>query len=652
MAEAIEYYLRGDILAELYRATRVRDVTFVYGTGDGPDTRVALHPGSAAELRGMLRETFTRFRDCLIPYPWFTIGVDDESEATAYAGKDRHHIGWDAAIEFDYGWRCSFGELRSGMAVLDDFGIHYRVKFSGHRSLHFCIPSEAMPDRFRAQPRKAQWYEAVNRVGSFVGENSRHLRHGWGKFDEEELMYSAPYSLHRDYGLGAVPLLPDDVGPLRPWMANIHLVSPVPGWWDAPEDAGRNFERLLARIDADSTVVDMGGQPQEGRPRCADGYCLQVLGRARRLVPGHAHDNTHRSRDGVGERRLRAWDLLLQEGGSTSELQELAGDDDSAVAWFALEALNRRDCGPEATSRQMVSGAWRHAMSEHEYLRQAALDAVCRAGPNERRKLYRMARTSQAALWTIADWIEEVGEAAVREALRLLSDESRAVCGAAIQVLGRLSPLARGRFVESLSHSATDACLKAACALLEQQKGAIPVLEAAVEAAEGERRALLRCIVEGFRHCGSWRCPSPKITVVMQMDARVSLSLLRYCALYLDKKARFFAFTAMREHGALATEVLVEMLADPGVELRRRACEVLRDTAPSSAFEALLVALRDEDVKVRQNAVRALAKIGLRTAHVRVREAVLDPARAVGRAAREALAGAHPCGQTHRGDSA
>ena len=128
IAEVRDYYLRLEILSELFRATQVRDETLVYRDEDfGEERQVDLWPEDAAGLGRFLRQFFEEQEGRLQPYPWFAIGKEGRTRATAYATNPRRLIGWDATVEFDLSWGKSFGMLRNGMQLLDDFGIFYRL---------------------------------------------------------------------------------------------------------------------------------------------------------------------------------------------------------------------------------------------------------------------------------------------------------------------------------------------------------------------------------------------------------------------------------------------------------------------------------------------------------------------------------------------
>ncbi len=139
--------------------------------------------------------------------------------------------------------------------MLEDFGIHYRAKFSGHRSLHFILPAESMPESFRKRLDREKWRDNINKVGKFVltRSNSRRFWNNMGTCG----VCSAPYTAHRFVGLVSIPLIPADYPKFRPWMATVHLAEPVPNWWNIPNQAGENFQKLIDYIESDREVFDL-----------------------------------------------------------------------------------------------------------------------------------------------------------------------------------------------------------------------------------------------------------------------------------------------------------------------------------------------------------------------------------------------------------
>ena len=75
------------------------DLTVVDGIYcvEGRDERVGLAPAGVEDLRELVEETFAARGASLEGYPWFTIGVDDTSEATAANGSVTTAAGGTAA---------------------------------------------------------------------------------------------------------------------------------------------------------------------------------------------------------------------------------------------------------------------------------------------------------------------------------------------------------------------------------------------------------------------------------------------------------------------------------------------------------------------------------------------------------------------------
>ena len=102
--EVVNYYLRSDILSEIFQVTQIRDVTFIYReSGREKDVHITLQPKDILELENFLRQFFMQHEGQLEPYPWFTISWG--SAAYEDNTEERRVIGWDSVIELDYGWR-------------------------------------------------------------------------------------------------------------------------------------------------------------------------------------------------------------------------------------------------------------------------------------------------------------------------------------------------------------------------------------------------------------------------------------------------------------------------------------------------------------------------------------------------------------------
>jgi len=545
ITEVINYYLRSDILSEIFYVTQIRDVTFIYRKSGDRDAHIPLQPKDIAELENFLRQFFTQHEGLhsseakgqLEPYPWFTM----LQRRTAYENKpqtgERRIIGWDSVIELDYGWRRSFGELKNGMQVLDDFGIHYRMKFSGHHSLHFILPAEAMPESFRERPEQDKWYDAMNKVGEFLAARSNYLQDWQTMFGK---VCSAPYTVHRSVGLVSIPLRFEDLKKFRPWMATVHLAAPVQNWWAVPADASENFQKLLDYIASGREIFDI----QKGSASCRtdaggadflageNGYVPIAINRAQAMAPTAVQSLVESGvsclacglydRD-VRVRRQAAWVSMIQGTKNITELLKATDDKDKTVRWFALEAIQENiDVCPERSRRDgyedgvtdvnhvddenLVSIAEKLTTDGDEYVRQAALDLLSSIGGGGIARLVqyikgdkKSSKLSSEAFWTLRDWGEAQSEAGIQTLMQFVLSDNAELRDAALFVMGQIGGIAAPRLIELLYNTDENIRINALNALLKMGEGAVPYLKTVVESKQEPICTLAQRALDGLR---------------------------------------------------------------------------------------------------------------------------------------------------------
>ncbi len=616
------YYLRPDILAEFDRAARVRDLIFVYRLqGDRQDTHVRVCSEKGAPLHVRLQrqdnalladyldDFFGHYHDLIMPYPWFTIGYDAgayEITSPAYAGpQSQRPIGWDSVVELDFGWRRSFAELYEGLQVLDDFGIHYRAKFSGHHSQHFIFPAEAMPAAFRERPDKEHWTAAINKIGAFVNQRSPFLRDGWPQMGVHG-MHSAPCSLHRTWGLAAVPLTRADYRLFNPWMASLALAAPVANWWDVPAEAGANFQALLDQTTANRRVFDMRST-SPGPPQ----YVAATQARAHDLAVTLA---------GATDQRQLTWRSMVQGRPTADQLTH----PDAAIRWFAAESLAGQTTDNPIAQLQLL------LFDNDEYVSQAAADRLCQNGGAGLERLLDDIDKSPSGLafWAVQAWAGAGGTATIDTLVHYLRQGDPPQQRAAQSLLARLTGPASSHLTGLLSSDREDLRLTALSALLEQGEGARHILETAGGGlAQSALRALDRLDTPGG-------LPPRAVALAAHLDLVHAVPVLVHLLQSPDGKISYLAAQALTALGSVALPPLTDLLASPRTTVRRRVVEILRDVAAPESLPALRQALDDEDIKVRQNGVRGLARLG----ELSGLEALCqDPAPAVRRAVRQAL---------------
>jgi len=654
--EVVDYYLRADILPEIFHVMQVRDVTFIYRESGGKDVHVPLQPKDVVELENFLQQFFTQHASLLEPYPWFTISWRSAAYENNPQTGERHIIGWDSVIELDYGWRQSFGELYGGIQVLNDFGIHYRAKFSGHRSLHFILPAESMPESFRERPDREKWDDAINKVGEFVVTRSNYLRN-WQKMGTHTA-YSAPYTAHRFVGLVAIPIMFADYQQFRPWMATVHLAAPVPNWWDVPAQAGENFQKLLDYIESGREVFDLpkiATKAEHNTPKI--GYMPGAINRAQAMSDAAAQNLAESGvgclacalHDGDARVRRRAvWELMVCGTDAITELLEATNDEDKVVRWFALEAIRANIGGGYVDDKHLVSVAERLITDEDEYVRQAALDLLSESGELGITRLLQCVtknnagKLNQEAFWTLRDWSEAQGDAGVEMLIYFVRSNDYELRNTALLIMGKIARLAAPKLIELMSDADENIRINALSALLEMGEGAVPFLQTAVRRKQEPARMLAQRALDGLKRLRANEglrtvLPSLNIARLIAMGEAFALPMLNQQLKSADKKTRFIAVKALSYIGQASVPIFIDSLSSPDANLRRRACEALRDMSPPEARDALKNALTDIDVKVRQNAVRALVRIGNPDDLAALHPLLSDKSKAVRRAVREAL---------------
>jgi len=636
--EVVDYYLRADILPEIFHVTQVRDVTFIHRESGGKDVHTPLQPKDVVELKNFLQQFFTQHASRLEPYPWFTVSWSSGAYKHNPQTGERHIIGWDSVVELDYGWCQSFSELYGGIQVLNDFGIHYRAKFSGHRSLHFILPAEAMPESLRERPDRERWSDTINKVGEFVITRSNYLRN-WQKMGTHAA-YSAPYTVHRYVGLAAIPLVFADYKRFRPWMATVHLAAPVPNWWDVPAQAGENFQKMFEHIESDRKVFDLLKISPDVQKA---GYVPIAISRAQAMARPADESLTELHDGDVQVRRQTAWRLMICGTNAIGKLLKATNDEDKVVRWFALEAIRAN-----IDDERMVSVAEKLITDDDEYVRQAAFDLLSESGERGIARLLQLVTKADAgqlnreALWTLRNWVEAQGESGIEMLMYFVRGNDTELQNAALLVMGEIARLAAPRLIELMSDADENLRINALSALLEMGEGAVPFLETAAKSEQPPSSMLAQRALDGLKRLRAGEgfrtvLPSLNIARLIAMGETLALPLLGQQLKSADKKTRFVAVKALAYMGQASVPILIDALNSSDVNLRRRACEALRDISPPEARDALKNALTDTDVKVRQNAVRALARIGNPDDLAALRPLQSDTSRVVRRTVRETL---------------
>lgn len=657
LEEIRDYYLRPEILAEFARLTRLREVELIYVTDLDREIHVALAPQSAEQLRVVFQRLFDPLTKLSTAYyPWLHTWSNRAYEVGDATG-ERRFIGFDSGRELDHWWTRSFSDLYPAMSVLDDLGIHYRLKFSGHRSLHLRIPAEAVPEQYRGDDdweSWGRWRSAVNTVGGYV----HRLGAGdelWSRMAGAE-PFTGVYSVHREHGLASVPMLPSECREFRPWMASVNLSAPLPGWWDIPVDAQDNFARAVDRIRTGTVVVDVSVPPAQSKQ--TPGYVASATARAEQQTIPYRESLAGLEAGKSAQSRIATWvSMVLCSPISDEALLGSLRNDDDEIRWFALETRLRSSSGGPL-SPPLQSTLQRLVAERHSYVREAAVELLASSGEQGWSVILELAghkrqwkrdgrgpfrrRRRLDELWALQQSVRESSTPIAHFLVDLAGRSSTEVLRGVCAVLEGCGEVGFQALVDLASNPQADVRREAVITLMYNAARTVPFLKQAASRTTGDNRSRLRRTIDtsdrllaGDHLCWTMR-PATLATVVDLGNEEATKQLGEVLLSGLPREI-YHASRGLVLAGPAAVPVLCRGLRSRSRLVRRRASEALRDLADRGSRPQLRAALNDADVGVRLNAVRALEGMAHPQDVGTLMHQTNDPSPAVRRAVREAL---------------
>ncbi len=370
LGEMKEYYRRDDVISFLYDECQMRNIDIAFRRKRWP-----INPTSKAHLRQIIQETIkskieNTYKNSALSLQKFDY-LSFHFHTSITSG--RKVIGFDTIFEADpQGWRRAFEDLIGVIRLLDDFGVCYRVKYSGVRSLHFMIPFEALPEQFNGRPILSMGAEIHSRLKDYF---RRHC--GMEKAHGGSVMRLA-YSLNEDNGLVSLPISSEKLTQFRPWEANIQNVTLDKPWHGhIPPDAGRRMLTFLREVYNDNAKARKSRNPAQYNSG------LQV---ARRDVSGYFKNvggfpvvelAERLKSDDEAERVEAAWNLMtMPESVPISVIVAGLTDVNPDVRWYLTEALQKH------TDAEAVKLAGRMLWDGDQFVRISAIDALVLSGDN------------------------------------------------------------------------------------------------------------------------------------------------------------------------------------------------------------------------------------------------------------------------------
>jgi HEAT repeat protein len=378
LGEMKDYYARDDVLSFLYDECQMRNIEVAFRQKRWP-----INPTSKAHLREIVEETIKDkiervYRNSAGPIDDTRLAKFDylsfHSLTSITSGEEE--IGFDTIFEADMqGWRRSFEDLVGVVKMLDNFGVCYRMKYSGVRSLHLMIPFGSFPKEFNRELVLNQRKEIQRRMRDYF-----QRRCGMQKAHRGKVLRLA-YSLNEDNGLVSLPILSEELSSFRPWETHIYNVTVDKPWHgDIPPDASGNMLEFLREIYDDAETIK--------KTSIWISYGLEITPRDRSGYSDKFDESSverwlaQLESKGQAERVEAAWNLMtMPEAVPVSALEKGLADGTADVRWYMTEALQKR------LDDHAVSLAGKMLMDNDSFVRISAIDAFALAGENASRAL-------------------------------------------------------------------------------------------------------------------------------------------------------------------------------------------------------------------------------------------------------------------------
>ncbi len=366
LAETLEYYDREDVSSFIYQACLKRKICMFFAS--------EMHWSESWKENFLTLESPEHLKDTIIAkIRNSTVDLAEDHPMRFYPSfheaADMLGDYKDFVLEADCrGWRRSFDDLYGALKILEEFQVAYRIKFSGHRSLHLMIPWETFPGYFNGKSVKRQWKSICDRVRAYFvrhgGLRSAHRSGG---------ILRIAYSLNENTGLVSLPIASGKLEDFRPWEAVMHHVKVDQPWFgDVPESAQMNTERFLSEVFANpspgrSSTLIAG---MEIKPKDMTSYADGSRGQP------YPEKQVQRLRhESAAERIDAAWNIMVSEPDIPVEAIASGLEDENAtVRWFLAEALQKK-IGQESA----LDLAFRLLLDSDEYVRVSATDLIVNA---------------------------------------------------------------------------------------------------------------------------------------------------------------------------------------------------------------------------------------------------------------------------------
>jgi len=221
------YYSRKDIQQAMYRYAAGRKITY---------------------LR-LFRPQYNRLRNSedILPLALSTFLESGRYWPSLHGTVSRYGIAGgricDVIIEIDYksSWKKCFEMTRPIVDMLQSRGAIFRLKFSGHCSVHIILPAEML--RVGGFPvEHSRFFRCLSEMVKKKLKEPRYLDTSFHMYDH---FLRLAYSVNENTGLVSLPFDVSGYDRFDPSKAEPKNVSPIHNWWSFPKNAPARMQEFI-----------------------------------------------------------------------------------------------------------------------------------------------------------------------------------------------------------------------------------------------------------------------------------------------------------------------------------------------------------------------------------------------------------------------
>ena len=252
-------------------------------------------------------------------------------------------------VDFKSSWKVAFQSARPLVRFLEDFGVDFKVKFSGHSSPHIIVPSEAFPP--------GMGHSIQMRILDYASKHVRGKGHLDMSFRNTNHFLRLAYSINENAGGVSVPIHPDPRNPhaysdFTPEKAKVENVRIIKDWWAVPEDAPERTSEMIKFV-LERKTLSIPRAAKVGMPKKIPAKQFQQLSTQLLLAGGP------KARTEVLRRLQMPYEQMLKTGGELLQRRdELMKNSSVQEAVAMLEAIHKTSgvvSVQEAASKHEVS---------------------------------------------------------------------------------------------------------------------------------------------------------------------------------------------------------------------------------------------------------------------------------------------------------